>query len=311
MRSDRPAAVERDESPARRRSDGETDLVRDQRRAIENVRPAEADQSARQMRRLAPVIAAATAVVVLRVFVAAQEWRPAALQSFDVVWQTIHDTFVDPSFGGLDWDAVRAELRPKAEAATSENDVRRVLREMLSRLKQSHFQLLPSVAAADETVAGDAVLPFDVRVTREAGGDRSSDPRVMITRVDRAAISAGLHAGDLIVSINDARVDDWVKQLSAVGNTRTVDFELWKKAARAMYGPANAPAAVAIRTASTPRIVQVPQIREQGEVVTFGNLPPMHVRVTVSEERTASRRRIGLMGFNVWLTAIDQPIADR
>ena len=43
----------------------------------------------------------------------AQAWRAQALASFDEVWQTVHDTFFDPTFGGLDWDAVKAELRPK------------------------------------------------------------------------------------------------------------------------------------------------------------------------------------------------------
>ena len=38
---------------------------------------------------------------------AAQGLTPA-LASFDVVWQTINDTYYDPKFGGLDWNAVRA-----------------------------------------------------------------------------------------------------------------------------------------------------------------------------------------------------------
>ena len=31
----------------------------------------------------------------------AQDWRPAAVASFEAAWQTINDTFPDSSFGGL------------------------------------------------------------------------------------------------------------------------------------------------------------------------------------------------------------------
>ena len=31
---------------------------------------------------------------------AGQAWRAQALASFDEVWQTVHDTFFDPTFGG-------------------------------------------------------------------------------------------------------------------------------------------------------------------------------------------------------------------
>ncbi len=74
------------------------------------------------------------------------------------MWQTIHDTFFDPTFGGLDWDAVRAELRPKVQAADSAETVRQIIRDMLGRLHQSHFVLLSSASVAD-TLPGEALVP--------------------------------------------------------------------------------------------------------------------------------------------------------
>ena len=73
-----------------------------------------------------------------------QDWRPAALASFDTAWQTINDTYFDPAFGGLDWNGVRSELRPKVESAASPEAARAILRDMIGRLKQSHFVLLSS-----------------------------------------------------------------------------------------------------------------------------------------------------------------------
>ena len=79
---------------------------------------------------------------------AAQAWKSSAVASFDEVWKTINETFYDPSFGGLNWAAVRDELRPRIDAATTPDDARLVISDMLSRLKRSHFGLLSSSAVA-------------------------------------------------------------------------------------------------------------------------------------------------------------------
>ena len=64
------------------------------------------------------------------------------IQSFNVVWQTVKDNHFDPTLGGLDWDAVRNELRPRIERAATIAEGRAVLREMLARLKQTHFEIM-------------------------------------------------------------------------------------------------------------------------------------------------------------------------
>src|SRR5579863_798058 len=76
------------------------------------------------------------------------DWHAALLASFDDVWQTVHDTYYDPTFGGVDWDAVRAELRPNVEHAASAAAARQVIAAMIARLRQSHFVILPSAAAS-------------------------------------------------------------------------------------------------------------------------------------------------------------------
>ena len=105
---------------------------------------------------------------------AAQDWRQPALSSFDEAWQTINDTFFDPSFGGLDWSGVHDELRPMAEAATSLGGVRDVIREMLGRLGRSHFVLIPS-SSVTGAPSGTALVPIEVRV---------ADAGLVVTRVD-------------------------------------------------------------------------------------------------------------------------------
>jgi carboxyl-terminal processing protease len=76
-----------------------------------------------------------------------------------------------------------------------------------------------------------------------------------------------------------------------------------------MYGAEVSTAMLTVGAPGSERIVRIPRVREQGEVVRLGNLPPWHVRVSATEERTPGRKRAGVIGFNIWMTAIDAPVA--
>lgn len=81
--------------------------------------------------------------------------RQRQLASFDMVWQIVRDKHWDEKLGGLDWEKVRAELRPRVEKAASAAECRAILGEMVGRLGQSHFGILPGdvYAAMEELKA--------------------------------------------------------------------------------------------------------------------------------------------------------------
>jgi carboxyl-terminal processing protease len=54
----------------------------------------------------------------------------------------------------------------------------------------------------------------------------------------------------------------------------------------------------------------VKRTRPSGTVVTVGNLPPLPVRIDVRGMRTDQRREVGVIAFNLWMPAINDPIAD-
>lgn len=87
-----------------------------------------------------------------------------ALETFDAAWSIIDRQHFDPTFHGVDWPAVRDELRPRAGTATDREALRTVLREMLARLGQSHFVLVPAedmgtgAAGSEGSPAGSAGL---------------------------------------------------------------------------------------------------------------------------------------------------------
>ncbi len=70
--------------------------------------------------------------------------RPADLEAFDTVWTTIDEGYFDPSFGGVDWERARRELRPEAAAARTVGEVRAVIGTLLGRLGASHLGLIPA-----------------------------------------------------------------------------------------------------------------------------------------------------------------------
>jgi carboxyl-terminal processing protease len=246
------------------------------------------------------MIAAAMGVQARRQSPAPPEWRTTALAAFDDVWQTVNDTFYDPTFGGLDWAGVKAELRPRAETASTADGIRDVIRQMLARLGRSHFSLI-SRSAVTEFLPGSATLPVEIRI---AGG------RVVITRVFTEPASDGLRPGDAILSIDDQSARDWLA--AAPGrDARAGAVDAWRKAYRALHGEPGSRAVVAVRDpAGRERRVTVVRRLEPGQMVTLGNLPPLRVHVESAARTTPAGRDVGLIAFTVWMAAVNDPVAD-
>src|SRR2546425_9446280 len=66
------------------------------------------------------------------------------LDSFEKVWTTVRDKHWQAKPGGLDWNAIHDEFRPRAERAANTDEMRVVMRDMLARLGQTHFAIVPA-----------------------------------------------------------------------------------------------------------------------------------------------------------------------
>jgi C-terminal processing protease CtpA/Prc len=67
--------------------------------------------------------------------------KEANVKIMEAVWENARDQFYDPKMRGVDWNAVRSEFLPKAKACSSNEELLVLLREMLSRLRNSHIFL--------------------------------------------------------------------------------------------------------------------------------------------------------------------------
>ena len=229
-----------------------------------------------------------------------QDWRAAALASFDAAWQTINDTFYDPAFGGVDWAAVSKELRPRVTAASSPDEARTVIREMLARLKKSHFVLLSP--SGTDVLPGPASIPADVRM---AGNE------ALVTRVtDPAAAAAGLKAGQTLLKIDDRELAPLVAKAQGA-DARMRNLDAWRRINQVMHGSDGSIAVLQVRAADGAMSdLRITRTRGSGEEVTLGNLPPLRVAFESRAVTTPGGKRAGVIGFSVWMTAISEKFAN-
>jgi carboxyl-terminal processing protease len=229
---------------------------------------------------------------------------PKGVETFEAAWTIIRDTHFDTTFNGLDWNAVRAEFRPRAEAAATTGELRGVINSMLARLGQSHFALIPSGGSADgnsEGVLAEADPGFDVRLV--AG-------EILVTAVDegRGGEVAGVKAGWRLTAIGTQQVSDLLRKLPQTANERLRGLQAWRLMQSPLRGSEGSSVDLTFEDGARQTVQRrVVRQKELGHPVTVGSLPTMYVRVTEAERRTPAGKTAGVIGFNVWMASVDGP----
>lgn len=222
-------------------------------------------------------------------------------ETFDAVWKIVKDGHFDPAFDVAKWDRVGADLRPKAIEAKTPGEFRAVLADMLGRLGLSHFAVIPSTPDTPGDHAGLNGQPgFDVRLI---------DTQLVVTSVDAegGAAAAGVHAGWIVQSIGGTPVSAMLAGLTAENTPpRLAQLQAWRLALPRLRGPSDTSAEVSFIDGTGATVTKsIARKHETGEAVTVGSLPTMFVRVSSSLRTTPAGRRAGVIGFNVWMTAVD------
>ena len=245
-----------------------------------------------------------------------------ALAAFDTAWSRIRDAHYDSAMRGIDWPAVRTELRPRAEQARTLAELRLVIRDMLGRLGESHFVIIPGEAV--DAVAGDTAVTTDTTRADSADpvpGDvgvtlRLVDGTVLVARVDSGspAAAAGVRPGwvvDSIASFSGRTLVAALARLSTAAEQREARIRLPRLVERLLEGPAGSTAHVTFRDAADARLTRALVRRATpGEPVRFGNLPVLLAHVDHERHPAAGGGCIGVVRFNVWMTPL-LPAIDR
>lgn len=243
------------------------------------------------------------AAIVGAVF-AFQTQVPLGLQTFDAAWSIINTTYYDVTFRGVDWNAVRDEFRPRAERARSASELRATIEQMMDRLGESHFAVLPQVADSAELDGVDrsGAPGFDVRPDEDA---------LLVTRVAAGTPAAAhVRAGDRILAIGGIAAASLGARLPANLEPRMRGLEIWRAAMMRLRGPIGSRVDLSIAAPSgETRAVTIQRVDEPGQSVLLGNLPPFKLDVDASSVETPAGGPAGVVRFNVWMAGADAPVA--
>lgn len=225
------------------------------------------------------------------------------MKTFDIVWRTVKEKHFDPTLGGVDWEKVRERYQPRAAAATGDQELYRILQEMLGELGQSHFNIIPPEAVmADEDREPSGGIGIDLRIIEGAA---------VLTRVDPASASfeAGLRPGFIIRQVGEKSVS---QMLDAFSKSSLSNGLKMVKATRRVLGEINGEPGSTVKLIyldgrDQPREAVIKRERLKGEVSPrLGNFPPQYTEF--ESKRLAGN--IGYIRFNIFTTPVTARIRE-
>ncbi len=231
------------------------------------------------------------------------------LASFDYVWTTMRDRNWDPELGGLDWDAVREEVRPRVASATTMTEARKAMTDMLKRIEQTHLSLIPASVYAEIDLSADANTDTPIAMDAPHGVTgltvRIVDDRLLVTNIDAgsSAETAGIMRGWEITAIDGARVAPVIRDVAAsLGESTMRQIILSRTFSERMDGPIDEQIEVRFRNADGKRQdINLGRSLPEGEDIVFGNLPVGPVWL----EHRAIDDDIGYIAFNVFMDPVN------
>jgi carboxyl-terminal processing protease len=226
--------------------------------------------------------------------------RKANLDSFDQVWKTVRDRHWDPKLGGLDWQAAYDELRPKMEKAETRAEGRAILRDLLGRLKQSHFEIF----AVDAYEEKDSAAGEGGRDGTAGIHARVIDGKALLIRVEEgsAAEKMGVKPGWVVRAVDGKELGPEIAAVVAKHSGSTaLDSKLAWLVMAPMSGRLDEKVSVEfLDGGDRPVHVEIPFARRLGHKHRSGNLPPRYIRLE-------SRVLDGNVGYAAFTSWIDEP----
>ena len=223
--------------------------------------------------------------------------RQLNIDSFEYVWKTVRDKHWEAKPGGLDWQAIHDELRPMVERADSMNAARAVMNDMLGRLHQTHFGIVPAELYSDldgpKGSGFQSTTGLDVRLV---------DKQALVTSVEPGspAASEGVHAGWRILKIGDIPLDLVIEKLDETYAKSTLRGLV---ARRALLGRLEGETGKSVVVefldgADKPINKTLRHGKPKGAMTQFGYLYPVHVWFDSSR---VGGGNIGYVSFNMFL----------
>ena len=222
--------------------------------------------------------------------------RQLNIDSFEQVWRTIRDKHWQVKPAGLDWQAVHDELHPAIEKADSMEAARAVMNDMIGRLHQTHFAIVPGELYADvsdEQTALNSSTGIDVRVIGS---------QALVTSVDAGSPAAkeDVQRGWQITTIAGEDLSPVISRVNANNKDSSLREVMLRRAILArLDGAGDQPVLVDFRDArDRPVSKQLARAKPRGMLTQFGYLYPSYVWFDSSR---VGGGNVGYVSFNMFL----------
>jgi carboxyl-terminal processing protease len=222
--------------------------------------------------------------------------RQLNIDSFEYVWTTIRDKHWQAQPAGLDWQAIHDELRPAVEKAGSMDAARAVMNDMIGRLHQTHFAIIPGDLYSDvdgSNARGDITTGIDVRVVGK---------QALVTSVESGSSAAvqGVKAGWQILKIGTVDLDPVIAKVNETYAQSTLHELIARGTVLShLEGKPGESTTVEFLDGANQRVTKtLLQGKPKGTLTQFGYLYPTHVWF---ESSKAGGGNIGYVRFNMFL----------
>lgn len=222
------------------------------------------------------------------------DWEAQRKETFETVWKTVDEAYFDATFGGVDWKAVGEKYRAQLASAPDKQALRVLLQSMIGELRKTHFSILPremSVFTPQERS----------RVGTVGIGSAYVDGPIAVDVVEDGspACSAGIHAGDEILAIEDIEIAPLLARLEQVGVAPARrGLYLEQLVDGRLRGAVGTTVTLVVRPpGGTERVVELARADHPGEwSEPMGDFPSMPIAVQTAR----SPDGIGYVHFNVF-----------
>ena len=270
--------------------------------------------------------------------------REIACATFEQVWEMMRNSGALEEISDAEWDSMYETHQSPACNAQTNAELRETLDDMINSLGKSHFSLIPREASVEfvlgvEGDAEDTVGDDESQSAEEASDDdlmtsmgpgdgqtgidlRLFDGQIRVARVaeNSPAARAGVQAGWRVKKIRTFDFDGQRDRLKTIDPSSMEGYQASGMAQALASGePGTAVPMTFVDEHDQSHVIRVPVEPSRGEMVAFGNLPPMpvstesmildvHTLDSMGFEAEESAK-IGVIRFNCWMVPIMQPIA--
>src|SRR5581483_3608812 len=117
------------------------------------------------------------------------------LKLFDQVWRLVGEKYYDANFNGVNWDAVRDQYRPRAEAAANDENLYELLKSMTGELHDAHTRFR-SPSERERAHKLQATTP-GISI-----GEVDGKPVIVSVEAGSEAARAGVEPGTIVATVD-------------------------------------------------------------------------------------------------------------